>query len=222
MDIRMDSAAPGSLLRDYIADAVCNDDGVVPAPALLAAIVDQLALGIVVAEVDGTVVHANRAAHAALFGSGMRIAANGRLESSRTRDAAALDDALSAVAAQRRTLIALGGDRNVLTVAVQPLAMPDEAGRLPRAMLLFSRPVLCDAPALSAFARAHQLTPAENAVVEALCGGLRAKEVAMRTGSSVATVRSHLRNIYYKTGARNLQDLLARIAALPPLAAPHS
>ena len=216
----MDSIAPGSLLRDYIADAVRKDDGGEPATALLAAIVDQLALGIVVADVDGTVVHANRAAQTALSGSGLRIAANGRLESSRSRDATALHDALSAVAAQRRTLIALGSERNVLTVAVQPLAMPDEAGP-PRAMLLFSRPMLCDAPALVAFARAHQLTPAENAVVEALCGGLRAKEVALRTRSSIATVRSHLRNIYYKTGARNLQDLLARIASLPPLAAPH-
>ena len=217
----MDSLTPGSLLREYVAGAVRNDDRAEPSATLLSAIVDQLALGIVVADVDGTVVHVNRAAQAALRGSGLRIGASGRLESNRARDAMALNDALSAVAAQRRTLIALGSERNVMTVAVQPLAMPDDARDPPRAMLLFSRPVLCDAPALVAYARAYQLTPAENAVVEALCGGLRAKEVALRTCSSIATVRSHLRNIYYKTGARNLQDLLARIASLPPLAAPH-
>jgi DNA-binding CsgD family transcriptional regulator len=220
MDLRLDSLAPGSLLREFEPDSRRVDPRAEPAAALLAAIVDQLAMGIVAVDVDGRVVHANRAALEALRGSGLRIAGNGRLESNRARDNAALDNALAAVAKQRRSLITLGSELNPLTVAVQPLTLPGQTGHRQRAMLLFSRPMLCDRPALVAYTCTYQLTPAETAVVEALCGGLRAKEVAVQTGSSIATVRSHLRNIYYKTGARNLQDLLARIASLPPLAAP--
>ena len=119
-------------------------------------------------------------------------------------------------------MLTLGGDRRPTTVAVQPLATHPQSRRATSALLLFSRPALCEPAALSAYARVHSLTPSEALVLDALCAGLRAKEVAVRTRSSIATVRSHLRSIYGKTHARNLQDLLARLASLPPMISPSS
>ena len=185
---------------------------------LLASVVDQLAFGIAVVAVDATIVHANRAAICALRGCGLRVTAQSKLESIRAGGNDALEAALRAIAAHRRTLLALGSDQNRLTVAVQPLFGHPQPRRATRALLVFSKPALCAPAAVGAFVRAYRLTPAESVVLAALCSGLRAKEVAVRTRSSIATVRSHLRNIYSKTDASNLQDLLLRLAALPPLA----
>jgi DNA-binding CsgD family transcriptional regulator len=219
MDIRTGARAPESLLQDVGAGSDRDERCVDSTPGLLTAIVDQLALGILVADRHRTVIHANRAARAALRGTGVRITPDAKLEALCASDAAALERALGAAAMQRRSLIAVGSERQRLSIAVQPLTMPT-AGCKPHAMLLLSKPVLCDSTTLEAFARAHRLTPAETAVLDALCGGYRAKEVAMRTRSSVPTVRGHLRSIYVKTGARNLQALLARVASLPSLADP--
>jgi DNA-binding NarL/FixJ family response regulator len=221
MDIRIGADAPQPLLRDFRDGSDRGDASVDSTTRLLTAIVDQLALGIVVADRHRTVIHANRAARAALRGTGVRITPEAKLEALCASDAAALERALAAAAMQRRSLSAVGSERQRLSIAVQPLTMANAASRS-HAMLLLSKPVLCDGTTLQAFARAHRLTPAETAVVDALCRGFRAKEVALRTQSSVATVRSHLRSIYVKSGARNLQALLARVASLPSLAEPDA
>ncbi len=140
-----------------------------------------------------------------------------RLVASRPSDSVALGQALDAAAALRRPLFSLGPAEQPTAVAIQPLLTGALSRRATRAMLLFSKPVLCDSAALSAYVKANRLTRAESAVLSALCAGLRVKEVAQQMKSSIATIRSHLRNIYCKTGARDLHDLLARVAVLPPL-----
>lgn len=51
------------------------------------------------------------------------------------------------------------------------------------------------------------LTRAERRVVEALAAGLAAKEIALKWGVTLATVRTHIRNAKRKTGARTLREL---------------
>lgn len=53
----------------------------------------------------------------------------------------------------------------------------------------------------------YGLTPAEAGVAQALLGGRTAEEVAVERGVSPPTVRSHIRSILEKTGARSLRDL---------------
>jgi DNA-binding CsgD family transcriptional regulator len=188
-----------------------------PEAPLLAAVVEQLGLGVAVATFDGLVLHLNQAARRALRDSAFDVGDDGRLFSLRATDAGLLRSALAMATLERKSVIVAGDRRKGLTIAVQPLDFV-VAGRPTRGvLLLFSLGARLNASAVGAYADAHQLTPAESAVVAGLCDGLQAKEVAQRTGSSIATVRSHLRSIYYKTGARNLQDLLARVASLPPL-----
>ena len=188
-------------------------------PALLAALFDQLPHGVMVMTLDGYVLHANRSGIAAINGTDIWIDADMRLIVQRPADATVLRRAIAATAGLRRSLVVLGSGQCSLAVAVHPLS-PSPGGRTPRrALLLFGRAALCDALAMSAFARTHRLTPAEITVLDALCEGLRAKEVALRLESSIATVRSHLRSIYHKTSSRDLRDVLAHLAMLPPVSA---
>ena len=134
-------------------------------------------------------------------------------------DATALRRAIGATAGLRRSLVVLGSGQQSVAVAVHPLSPSPGRPAPRRALLLFGRTGMCDGLARSAYARAHRLTPAEVTVLDALCEGLRAKEVALRLQSSIATVRSHLRSIYHKTGSRDLRDVLAQLAVLPPVSA---
>ena len=195
-------------LRDPVPDAI---------PALLAVLFDQLPHGLMVTTLDGHVLHANRSGIAAMSGNEVWIDADMRLVTQRPTDATALRRALAATAGLRRSLVVLGAGHGTLAVAVQPLLHLNGMQTPPRALLLFGKAALCDVLALGAFGRVHRLTPAEIAVLDALCEGLRAKEVALRLHSSIATVRSHLRSIYHKTGSRDLRDLLTQLAVLPPL-----
>jgi DNA-binding CsgD family transcriptional regulator len=184
---------------------------------LSGAIVDQLALGIIVVSLDGRVLRANRAGLKALLAAGLFVHPEGKLASHSNGDLGALDRAVAATAAQARTVVVIDSGVLRVTIAAQPLRYPHAGRRRSAAMLLATVDTQTDAPAILAYGDAHLLTRAERSVLVALSRGLRAKEVAATTRSSVATVRSHLRSIYLKTGARNLQDLLARVAALPPL-----
>ena len=62
----------------------------------------------------------------------------------------------------------------------------------------------------------HQLTPAEKNVTLNLARGLSTVEVARKLSISVATLRTHLRRIFGKTGCQN-QAALVRLAHLLPI-----
>jgi DNA-binding CsgD family transcriptional regulator len=73
------------------------------------------------------------------------------------------------------------------------------------------------APAtLELFANAYGLSPAERRVLHHLVGGhAGVTGVAASTGTSVYTVRSHLRNLFQKTGTRRQSDLVRLVLSLP-------
>lgn len=54
------------------------------------------------------------------------------------------------------------------------------------------------------------LTAAERAVLAMLHDGLTPKQIALQRVTALSTVRSHIKAIKRKTGARNLNDLIAR------------
>lgn len=70
---------------------------------------------------------------------------------------------------------------------------------------------------LQSFARSHGLTPAEQLVLNMLRDGRSTVEAAQAIGSSVHTVRTHVRSILSKTAEPNLRKLLCRVGALPPV-----
>ena len=67
---------------------------------------------------------------------------------------------------------------------------------------------------LQQVATQYRLTEAEMRVIAELVDGTRPAEFAQRHGISVHTVRTHLRNIFDKTGLRRQSDLI-RLAGMP-------
>lgn len=53
------------------------------------------------------------------------------------------------------------------------------------------------------------LTPSEVAVVEALIAGRKPTEIAAARNSSVATVRVHIRTIFYKLNIHSVNELFS-------------
>ena len=186
-------------------------------PAMLAGVLEQLPHAAMIVTTDGFVLHASTRAAACLRRCGAWIDDRRRLVTLRPTDAQALNRALGAAGGRRRSLVLLGAGERRTAVSVQPLPEPGVTGHPIRALLMFGKSTVCDATASGAFGRAHGLTPAELMVLDALREGLHAKEVGARLNSSIATVRSHLRSIYNKTGSRDLRDLIAQLALLPPL-----
>ncbi len=72
------------------------------------------------------------------------------------------------------------------------------------------------APSRSAVERHHavrqalaQLTPAEKRTLLALVDGDAAEDVAIRTGTSITTVRTHIRNVLSKLGVHSQRHAVA-------------
>lgn len=90
---------------------------------------------------------------------------------------------------------------------------PSPTGKEPLAMILL---VAMDeewAPRSDALRVLFGLTPAELRIAEAISSGLTVREIAERYGLAHATVRTHLRSIYAKTGTRRQPELVRVVMA---------
>lgn len=62
----------------------------------------------------------------------------------------------------------------------------------------------------------YRLTPSEAALAEHLCSGTTLQDAARKLGTSAHTARSHLKNVFHKTGVTRQQDLMRLLVALTP------
>ena len=69
------------------------------------------------------------------------------------------------------------------------------------------------------FARSHRLTRTEEQVLNLLCRSLSTLDIALTLDVAVSTVRSHVRSLCIRTGAKGARELVKRIATLPPVGA---
>ncbi len=94
--------------------------------------------------------------------------------------------------------------------------MPFAAGGIDKALVIVDEPDRHDdTQQLRRFAHAYGLTMAEAATAREIADGIGAREVAIRRGISHETVRSQLKALFQKTGARS-QAHLARLLLLMP------
>ena len=82
-----------------------------------------------------------------------------------------------------------------------------------RTNVLRFRPIVASTPAVDTAAQRYNLTTAEKRVLSAVMdsGGVRSVATALRI--SEATVKTHLQNIFGKTGARRQIDLVKLVIA---------
>jgi len=174
-------------------------------------LLDALDYGTLLVTRELRLVHSNRTARQRLRCLS-RLGLDGeRLHVSDARLGAALERAVhGAVDRGLRSLIELGD-----TVASVVPAAPQGAQAL--AAIVLGRSRLCSALAVEAYARRHQLTAAELAVLHALLAGCRPEDIAREHGVALCTVRTQVTSIRAKAGAASLRELLARLSRLPPL-----
>ena len=121
---------------------------------------------------------------------------DGQLVAPQRNDQLRLEGALADVQRGLRHLICLGRGAGRLSLSVLPLQ--DGLGRTAQALLVLGKRNLCGELPMLAFAREHQLTAAEQQVLQALCAGLQPQEIAQRHGVAISTVRTQIASIRVK------------------------
>jgi DNA-binding CsgD family transcriptional regulator len=179
---------------------------------------DALPQPVVIADGQGAVLFANRAARGLPRAAGVRLLRGRRLAAPAPGDAAALrralafttDPALRVPAAV--VPLGVGGEVSAQFVALDSVGPRPPGKPAARLSLLVLRRRRRLAEGTVAGER-YRLTAAERRVLALVLEGCRAASVAQRLGVALATVRSQLRSIYEKTGCRSRAALIALFSA---------
>jgi len=182
---------------------------------ILAAAVEEIDYGMLVLDPSNfRLHHANRLAMMECRNGGTLVLEQGRIQARDGACRAAMEKALALVLNDRRSLVSLKSERGTCTVAVVPLT--DSFGAR-QALLMFGKHEVCEPLSAAFYARLHALTPSEDAVLKALCRGLRPAEIAAETGVAISTVRTQVSSIRMKTGTTSIHDLVRTMSTLPPI-----
>src|SRR5690606_28083924 len=103
---------------------------------------------------------------------------------------------------------------------LEPAAVMSAFGGDPLALLMFHRPGRARHIDPVVVAEAFGLTPAEARVAVLLANGLNAEQIAAQRNASLLTVRTQLRSILAKTGARRQPELVRMLVDMPELGEP--
>ena len=182
----------------------------------LAQVIDEVDYGLLLLTSEGRVCHANRAARRELERGHPLMLVGDELQAGYPHDAQMLQDALQGAQRGLRRLLKLGDTAERVTVAIVPLAeLPTDSAR--GVLLVMGKRHVCEELTVEWFARAHNLTLAETAVVKGLCADLTPVEIAQRQGVGLATIRTQIGSIRAKTQSGSIRALVRQVAMLPPL-----
>jgi DNA-binding CsgD family transcriptional regulator len=129
----------------------------------------------------------------------------------------AIARALSDAERDCRSIVELEDEGEPLALAFIPLA-PWPGAAIDTVLIMCSRRKSCAKLTLQMFARSKQLTPAETGVLEQLCAGRAAQDIAALQGLRVSTVRTHIKHVRQKTGAGSVREVVRRVACMPQVA----
>jgi DNA-binding CsgD family transcriptional regulator len=195
--------------------------------ARMAETLDALKLGVVLANEDSRILHANRAAEAMMRDGGAIRDRGGVL---RAEGGAASLEVRSAIkhAASNESGIGKTGlavrltkeDETPVVAHVLPLAGGEVRTRLDPAAVaaVFINPIVDDAASAQAVAATYGLTPAEKRVLTRMLTGSTVAEAAADLGVAPTTARTHLDSIFAKTGVSRQSELIRLAAQLAPAA----
>jgi DNA-binding CsgD family transcriptional regulator len=199
-----------------VSNAAFHSSAVPSSSTLLARLLDEIDYGMLLVTLDGKLRYANRLALNELQGGAPLGLVQGKLCAGDAGDEAVLQSALDDARRTRRRLIVLGRNGNAVSLAVLPLkGVGDDRQTL--ALLTFGKRRACESLTIALFAQALNVTGAEAKVLQALCAGAKPKAVAAELGIAVSTVRTHISSLRTKTQTANIRELVARVAALPPV-----
>ena len=182
--------------------------------ALAGAILDEIDYPVLLVDAELRLQHGNRIARSLLARREPFLLEAGQLQLRSDSQQLQLRRAVEqAVQRGRRSLVAPRVDRsNQPAVAVLPAGHGSQL-----ALLILTKPLLCQGLTLQAYAREHGLTEGEREVLGALCAGQSPEQVAQQRQVALSTVRTQIGAIRAKTGARDIGALVRSMAVLPPL-----
>jgi len=191
---------------------------------LLTQVLDEIDYGVVLIGADGLVAHTNFAARVELEAMKSMSLSDKRLVCRSEADQRVLDAALIAAREDgSRKFLAFEADDDLVegkpcTLTIVPVCAPLAIDQHGCAVLVsFARSHMADTLSVDGYARELGLSRREQQVLEALCAGLRVKEIARQLGIGPETVRSYLKQVKYKAGCTGTLDLINQVWRLPPM-----
>jgi DNA-binding CsgD family transcriptional regulator len=198
--------------------------------ARMAEALDALKCGVVLTNQSGAILHANRVAERMFRHGGSVQSARGILAAKLPAAAKELRAAIR-LAAQDESALGKAGlaiplsedDAPPVFAHVLPLTGGELRTRLQPAAVaaIFIGTAQDEAEAAKAMAAAFGLTPAETRLLESLLAGHTLAETATALGIAMTTAKTHLDNIFQKTGVNRQAELMRLAARVTPPAGPR-
>ncbi len=137
-------------------------------------------------------------------------------------DQLALTQAIREAAQGRRSMVRIGHAPHEFMFTVTPMregGIGDgmDGGATPLVGLIAGRQESASDLSYGFFVRLYGLSTSEAAVLRHLCRGESTSETARLQGVAVSTVRTQIQQVRFKTGTSSTRQLMARVAALPPM-----
>lgn len=183
-----------------------------------AATVEALTVGVVLADEESKIVHANATASTMLATGDPILMRHGRIAVQSAATTATLQAAVALAAKDEATLGQKGigipiprSNGDPLVIHVLPLRRGEmRPGLIQRAAAALFVASASGPPQLprDALNQLYDLTPAEIRIFELICDGQTRNDISAQLGISVATVKSHLLHVFEKTGCRRQVDLV--------------
>jgi DNA-binding CsgD family transcriptional regulator len=216
------SAAPvyNPLLRNPHAGFVTTLTAQPPRSVRLAALgrclLEQFASPLLVLDSEGTVLEANAAANRRMSDrAGLWRDLGGRLSVQHGGRWVTLSRYAIEMAAGREVRLgldtALGGDGQPWQVTIQPMAPADEAASSSPWMLVRLEPVRQSRN--DTLRTRFRFTQTQARLAEMLCQGMRPTAAAEELGVKISTVRTHVGQMYEKTGTHSQAQLVALLTS---------
>ena len=189
-----------------------------------AATLETLAIGVVLVDARGAIVHGNAPARSMLDAKDPIRGERGVLKLASAASSAALEDAIRLSASNEATLGQRGigvplqcRDGSPCVLHVLPLKRgqirPGLERRASAAVFIAHAAIPPQMPA-AALAVIYDLTPAETRVMELLAEGKTQAEIGLQLGISTNTVKTHRRRVFEKTGASRQVELVRLLASV--------
>jgi DNA-binding CsgD family transcriptional regulator len=190
------------------------------------AALDALLVGLVILDDAARVVTANLTAQQVCTSTGaLRMTPTGRLRADDSRTDATLQQLVTACACTARSAgtssggtVLIGRGRNVVLCEVMPLRGDglDDGEQVCGAAVFLIDSALSREVSMSGIGRVFELSRSELLVAEAIADGHTTGDIADLRGTSIETVRTQIKAVLSKTGARSKLDLLRLAAKLTP------
>jgi DNA-binding CsgD family transcriptional regulator len=184
---------------------------------LLARVLDEIDHGLLVVDLSGRILHANHPGRRELAAARALRSVEGMLCADRPAWQARIRQALKDAERGCRSIVELEHASEPLSLAFVPLDPRDARAKVDTVLIMCSRAAGCESLTMQMYARARQLTRAEQNVLAQLCAGHRAEEIAGLQGVSLSTVRTHIKNVRQKTGSSSIRDVVHRVTRMPQI-----